>query len=144
MTWLRVQAFLDEPGARGSGDFLEAKSFNLPFTDDKRFPTVFVPAKDLGEELWETLQQEYDASGANPAKSYEGVLVYALCEDEAEINVAREAVRTVSWDQLAVWNPHAPIPFSETLLKVKACRHQLSRDAKITAQTESRLRDILN
>ena len=139
-----VQAFLDEAGARGAGDFLEARSFNLPFTDDKRFRTVYVPAKDLGEELWQTLQQEYDASRANPAKSYDGVLVYALCENEADINVAREAVRTISWDQLAGSIPHAPIPFSETLLKVKACRHYLSKDAKITAQTESRMRDILD
>ena len=139
-----VQTFLDEAGAKNADDFLEAKSFNLSFTDDKRFLTLYVPAKDLSEELWKSLRSECDAARVNPAKSYEGVLVYALCEDEAEVSVARAATETISWDQLAVSIPHVPTPFHETLLKVRACRYYLSKDAKITAQTESRMRDILD
>jgi len=139
-----VQAFLDEAGAKSSGAFLDARGFNLPNTDDKRFRTVYVPAKDLGPELWDELQKDYESHRANPVKSYEGVLVYALCEEEADISVARTAVKSLAWEHLAVSIPHAPIPFRETLLKVRACRHYLSKDAAITAQTESRMRDILD
>ena len=54
-----------------------------------------------------------------PAKSFEGTLVYVLCEDESEINVAREAAKTISDDNVALAVPHAPQPFTETLLRVK-------------------------
>ena len=45
---------------------------------------------------------------------------------------------------MALAIPHGPQPFTETLLKVKACRHYLppNEAEKISAQTESRLRDI--
>jgi ribosome-associated toxin RatA of RatAB toxin-antitoxin module len=45
---------------------------------------------------------------------------------------------------MAVAIPHEPQPFMELLLRVKACRHFLppSEAVKISAQTESRLRDI--
>ncbi len=139
-----VKAFLDDAGLKSSEEFVEAKGFNLPYTDDKRFRREFVRAKDLGKELWDSFQKKYDDARANPSKSYEGVLVYALCEDEADVNVARDAARIISWERLAVSVPHNPKPFGETLLKVRACRHYLSRDAKISAQTESRMRDILD
>jgi hypothetical protein len=79
-----------------------------------------------------------------PAQSFEGTLVYALCEDENEINVAREAAKTITENNVALAVPHAPQPFTETLLRVKACRHYLppNEAEKISAQTESRLRDI--
>ncbi len=139
-----VQSFLDEAGSKSTDEYLDAKGFNMPFSDDKRFRRVFVPAKDLGEELWDSLKNEYEAQRANPAKSYEGVLVYSLCEDEADITIAREAVKTIAWDNLAVSIPHVPTPFTEMLLKVRACRYHLSKDSTITAQTESRMRDILD
>lgn len=139
-----VAAFLEEAMPKSTGEYLEAKSFNLPFIDDKRFRPEYIPAKDLGRELWDSLRRDCDAAQANPTKSYEGVLVYALCENESDITTAREAVRTIDWDKLAVSIPSVSAPFSENLLKVRACRHYLSREAKITAQTESRIRDILD
>ena len=139
-----IQAFLDEVGVKSSEGFVEAKGFNQPYIDDKRFRKVYVPAKDLGDELWDSFKKEYETARANPSKGYEGVLVYALCEDEGDVSVAREAARKIQWEQLAVSIPHKPMPFGETLLKVRACRHYLSKDAKVTAQTESRLRDILD
>ena len=139
-----VTAFLEEAGGKNADAFIEAKSYNLPFTEDKRFRPVFIPAKDLGEDLWESLQNEYEANKVNPNKSYEGTLVYALCEDEAEIKIAREAVQKIPVNTIAVSVPHSPIQFSDLLLRVKACRHYTSQGSNITAQTESRLRDIFD
>ncbi|MDA2928387.1 hypothetical protein MYX84_00315 [Acidobacteria bacterium AH-259-O06] len=139
-----VAAFLEESGEKRLSEYSEAKGYNLPFGEDKRFRTRFVRAKDLGDALWEEIRTDYEESRNKPAKSFEGTLVYVLCEDEGEINVAREAAKTISDDNVALAVPHAPQPFTETLLRVKACRHYLppNEAEKISAQTESRLRDI--
>jgi hypothetical protein len=44
-----VAAFLEEAGGGCLSDFSEAKGYNLPFGEDKRFRTRFVRAKDLGD-----------------------------------------------------------------------------------------------
>ena len=140
-----VAAFLEEAGGKSLSDFAEAKGYNLPFGEDKCFRTRFVRAKDIGEALWDEIRKEYAENCNKPAQSFEGTLVYALCEDEAEVNVAREAAKTIADANVTLAVPHAPQPFSETLLRVKACRHYLppNEAGKISAQTESRLRDIL-
>ena len=139
-----VAAFLEEAGGKRLSDFAEAKGYNLPFGEDKRFRTRFVRAKDLGDALWDEIRTDYEESRNKAAKSFEGTLVYALCEDESAINVAREAAKTIADNNVALAVPHAPQPFTETLLRVKACRHSLppNEAEKISAQTESRLRDI--
>jgi hypothetical protein len=139
-----VAAFLEEAGGKRLSDFAEAKGYNMPFGEDKRFRTRFVRAKDLGDALWDEIRTEYIENRNKPSKSFEGTLVYTLCEDDAEVNVAREAAKYISDANVALAVPHAPQPFTETLLKVKACRHYLppNEAEKISAQTESRLRDI--
>jgi len=139
-----VIAFLEEAAGKHLPDFSEAKGYNLPFSEDKRFRARFIRAKDIGEKLWNEIRDEYELGQNNPLKSYEGTLVYALCEDEAEINVTREAVKTISDDNVTVAVPHSPQSFTDALLRVKACRYYLppNEAEKISAQTESRLRDI--
>ena len=139
-----VTAFLEEAGGKRFSDFAEAKGYNMPFGEDKRFRTRFVRAKDLVDALWDEIRTEYNESRNKPSKSFEGALVYALCEDDAEVNVAREAAKSISDDNVALAVPQAPHPFTEILLRVKACRYYLppNEAEKISAQTESRLRDI--
>lgn len=138
-----VKAFTEE-FTKQLPEFSEAKGYNLPFTEDKRFRTRFVRAKDLGDALWDEIRADYAESRNKPANSFEGTLVYVLCEDEAEINVAKEAVKTNEDENVAMAVPHAPQPFTEILLRVKACRHYLppNEAEKLSAQAESRLRDI--
>jgi len=138
-----VEAFLEEAG--GGRLFADAKGYNLPFGGDKRFRTRFVRAKDLGNMLWDEIRREY-ATSSKPSESFEGTLVYALCENEAEVNMAREAAKNITDENVVLAVPHAPQPFTETLLRVKACRHYLppNEAEKISAQTESRFQDILN
>jgi hypothetical protein len=140
-----VAAFLEEGGGKHLSNFADAKGYNLPFGEDKRFRTRFVRAKDLGDALWDEIRSDYEENRNKPSQCFEGTLVYTLCEDEAEVNVAREAVKAVPEANIAVAVPHSAQPFTDTLLRVKACRHCLppSETGKISAQTESRLRDIL-
>jgi hypothetical protein len=139
-----VAAFLEEAAGKHFPEFIEAKGYNLPFSEDKRFRSRFVRAKDLGTAFWDEIRTDYTDNRHKPVKSVEGTLVYVLCEDEGDISVAREAARTVGDDNVALAVPHTPQPFTETLLRVKACRHYLppNEAEKISAQTESRLRDI--
>ncbi len=140
-----VAAFLEEAAGKRLSEYAEAKGYNLPFGEDKRFQMRFVRSRDLGEALWEEIRTACAERRSKPAKSVEGALVYVLCEDESEIHVAREAARAVLDHNVALAVPHAPQPFSEVLLRVKACRHYLPphEAEKISAQTESRLWDIL-
>ncbi|MCP4104691.1 MAG: hypothetical protein GY749_04010 [Desulfobacteraceae bacterium] len=139
-----VAAFIEESGGKRLSEYSEAKGYNMPFGEDKRFRIRFVRAKDIGNAFWEEIRTGFEGSRNKPAKSFEGTLVCVLCEDEAEINVAREAAMTISDGNIALAVPHSPQPFTETLLRVKACRYYLppNEAEKISAQTESRLRDI--
>lgn len=141
-----VAAFLEEAGKKSLLNFIDAKGYNLPFGEDKRFQTRFVRAKDLNEALWVEIRTACESNRNKPSQSFEGTLVYALCEDEAEVDMARDAARTIADVNVALAVPHAPKPFSEALLRVKACRHYLpgNEAEKISVQTESRLRDILD
>ena len=140
-----VEAFLKEAGDAKELEFLEAKQYNLHFNEDKRFKRYFMRAKDLGDKLWEDLKRDLEESSNKEKISYEGMVVYALCEDEAEIQIAKKAVKDIPDSNLAVAIPISPQPFTETLLRVKACIHYLppNEAEKISAQTESRLRDVL-
>ena len=140
-----VQAFLEEAGVKKNIHFLEAKQYNLAYSEDKRFRRVFKQAKDLGPDLWKSLVEEKAEAGGNCNTGYEGIVVYALCENDADIKVAKGAVGFIPKDDLVVSIPHDPQPFSETLLKVKACRHylQAGEAEKLNPQTEIRFQDFL-
>jgi len=140
-----VRAFLEEAGAKQNLDFMEAKNYNLHFGEDKRFRMRFMRAKDLSTSLWDEIRNDWEQSQSKPGTSYEGTVLYALCEDEAEINAAREAIESITDVNLTVAIPHSPQPFTENLLRVKGCRHYLppGQAQNVSAQTESRLRDLL-
>lgn len=139
-----VQAFIEEAGEKKENNFLEAKQYNLAYSEDKRFRRVFKRAKDLGPALWQSLINEKDEASKNCNTSYEGIAVYALCEDEADLKVAKNAVGSIPEKYIVVSIPHDPQPFSEPLLKVKACRHylQAGEAEKLNPQTEIRFRDL--
>lgn len=137
-----VQAFIEETGEKNK--FLEAKQYNLTYNEDKRFYRVFKQAKDLEPQLWEDILTQMEEAGKNCNNSYEGVVVYSLCEEQADIKVAMDAVETIPDQRILVSIPHNPQPFQDALLKVKACRYYLraGEAEKLNPQTEIRLRDI--
>ncbi|MDD3580048.1 MAG: hypothetical protein PHW74_03385 [Desulfobacca sp.] len=140
-----VAAFLEEAADGQKLEFLEAKQYNLPYGEDKRCRTYFVRPRAVGDTFWQTLKADWENSRNNEKKSYEGVVVYILCEDEGEIKLAQSQVQQIPAPYIAVSVPHSPQPFTDLLLQVKACRHYLppQEAEKISAQTEARLRDLL-
>jgi hypothetical protein len=140
-----VDAFLEETGDGQKLEFLEAKQYNMPYNEDKRCRRYFVRPKDLGANFWEKLQTDWENSRGNEKKGYEGIVIYTLCEDEGEIKLAKSEVQNIPEPHMAISVPHSPQPFSDLLLRVKACQHYLppNEAEKISAQTEARLRDLL-
>jgi energy-coupling factor transporter ATP-binding protein EcfA2 len=128
-------------------DFLPANHWNLTFNEDKRLKRKFVRGRELGVDLWAALEQEAVVAGAKFATAYEGHAVYALCEDEAEITLARDAVKTLPpHGNILVAVTHDPTPFREDLKKVLACRHYVSAEeaGKQPAQSTSRIQNMLD
>ena len=125
-------------------DFLVAKQWNLTFGEDKRLRRKFVRGRELGADLWAALEQEAVTAGARFSTSFEGHAVYALCEDEGEVALARAAVKTIPPGTILVAVPLEPTPFREDLKKVLACRHYLAPEeaTKHPAQTIARIQDM--
>lgn len=140
-----LAALLEEAPDSAEIEFLEAKQYNLHFNEDKRFLRRFAMAKDIGLDLWNRYHLEWEQDQSKDRKSAEGLIVYVICEDDAALQMARNAARSVLFDNIALAIPIAAQEFTEALLKVKACRHFLppNEAEKISAQAEARLRDIL-
>jgi len=139
-----IEEFIDESDKKQ--EYSPASGYNLPYGEDKRFRTLFVKANDLGSVFWDEIRKEYEEHLDKPEKSFEGTLIYVLCEDENEIRIAREAAKEIRDNNVAIAVPHEPKPFTEILLKVKACKYYLppNEEQKISAQTEIRFRDLLD
>lgn len=128
-------------------EYLIANGYNLAFTEDKRLKRHFVRGRELGPELWKSLVEARQKQETKFASSYEGHAVYALCEDEGEIQQAKNAVKTIPGDsRILVAIHHEPTPFRENLMRVLACRHLLAPEeaAKHPAQVVARIRDMLD
>lgn len=140
-----VETFLDQAGEKQELEFLVAKQYNLHFNEDKRFKCHFIKAKDLGNELWDELEKKQEENSLKERNSYEGDVIYALCEDDSDIQIAKNVIQDIPNLNVAVAIPHNAQSFTDLLLKVMACRHYLppNEAEKISAQTESRLRDIM-
>jgi len=126
--------------------FLVANQWNLAFGEDKRLKRVFVRGRELGPDLWERLEAGERKDAPKFGASYEGHAVYAICEDEGELHLARDAVKDLPEGHIVVAVPNEPTPFAENLRRVLACRHLCSGDEaqKHAAQTVARIRDMLD
>ncbi len=139
-----VRAFVEEAGDKKELTYLEAKQYNLTYNEDKRLLRVFKKAKDLGPELWKALFDEMVEAEKNCGTSYEGIAVYCLCEDDTDIKIAKDTLAGMGEKRIVLSIPHEPQPFTEALIKVKACRYylQAGEAEKLNPQTEARFRDL--
>ncbi|MEI8245307.1 MAG: hypothetical protein WCI51_05715 [Lentisphaerota bacterium] len=141
-----IDSFLRETQDSSREEFLPARQHNLPYSDDRRFARKYVRATDLKPSFFEALSSEKKETDSKTKLSYEGIAVYVICEDEIEISQAREAAQKNPFDFISVAVPNNSTPYKQNLERVKACRHYLSpeEERKLTAQTVSRMRDMLD
>ena len=108
-----LAALIEEAADPHEREFLKAGQYNLAFNEDKRFQRRFVRAKNLGKNLWNELYREREQGFLKERDGGEGVVIYALCENETDIRVAREAAKEIPYENMAVAIPHEPQPFME-------------------------------
>ncbi|MEI8131486.1 MAG: hypothetical protein WCG34_03565 [Leptolinea sp.] len=132
---------------------LPVAEYNSLFQEDKRLRRVFATPQDLlkknkladGSELsfWDILEQE--RKGQKDWKDrYEGVIVYVLCEDENDIQNARQAARGNHAPTILVGIPREPIPVKEKIQKFQAVQRFMddSKYQKLDTQEKSLVEEI--
>jgi hypothetical protein len=105
-------------------EWTEAKGHNQSYLGDKRLLRLFAVPLELttkhkaanGTQIsyWEYLEQRRTAN-KNWNESYDSTMVYVLCETEADIQAAQQAVKGNKNSTVIVGVPRAPIPYRESV-----------------------------
>lgn len=108
---------------------LEAKGHNQSYVGDKRVLRVWATPAELtathkladGTEAgyWDLLERGR-RSERNWKDRYDGILVYVLCETEAEIKQAQHAAKGNNEETIIVGIPRSPIPIRESVIDLLA------------------------
>lgn len=133
--------------------WLEAKSYNLPYDEDKRLLRNFARPGALeatfvheGVEVDYFTHQEQQMRATTAWKdSYEGVAVYVLCETDEEVQRARRLAEGNHSAYVIVGVPRQPIPIREAVMNLQAALHiQETEDLdSMSLQDRSRLQQDL-
>ncbi len=108
--------------------YLEAKDYNLPYSEDKRLLRRIVRAVDLGLEkgedgekvnYFQMLEGEVE-SETNQKGEYEGVALYVLCENPEDLSRAKSFCARNESDRIVVAIPKEPIHFLDAILDLRA------------------------
>lgn len=135
------------------GEWLEAKTYNQLYTEDKRLRRIFAVPSDLratythkpsGDTLdFFSYQERFIDDKADWKERFEGVIVYVLCESEDDIDRARKAVAINQSARIIVGIPRQPIAIRAAVMNVRAAAHiQKTEDLEaMTLQDRSRLQE---
>jgi hypothetical protein len=108
--------------------YLEAKGYNLPYSEDKQLLRRFVrPAELTAEEqtpqgkrtFFNKLEEELTASIAKK-NEYEGYALYVVCETQEEISKAKDACSRNTSERIVLAIPKQPVPLLESVMGYKA------------------------
>jgi len=134
-------------------EMLEAFNHNQQFTEDKRFRRVFAEPGELeetyegdapGEEIsyFEKLERIRNAE-KEWDKSFDGTMVYVLCETQEDIARAKAAAKANREERVLVGIPRSPIPILESLMYLRAVKSIEEGDdfANLSAQDQLRYRE---
>lgn len=125
-----LQSFLDLNPLANDEVFLEAKDYNAVYNEDKRLKVVFATAKMLSQEqilngvtysFFDTLEQERLQVFRN-ANGYEGVAVYAFCENDQDIELVKKIIRNNSQQRIVIAVPRNPINLDDAVYTLKALK----------------------
>lgn len=107
--------------------FTEAKGHNKEYLGDKRVRRVFATPQELlakkkmvsGPEVGFWDYHEFHRRGQQSWNDrYDGIMVYVLCENETEIKIAQQAVKSNNCANIIVGIPRIPIYIRETVLNL--------------------------
>lgn len=116
----------------------EAKGHNQDYLGDKRLLRVFAQPRDLSRKykladsreasFWE-YRDEHRMAQKGWHERYDGIMVYVLCENEADIQHAQQAVRSNVCPTIIVGVPKSPMPLKETVIDLMAIQAFMNTEA---------------
>jgi hypothetical protein len=125
--------------------FVEARSYNLTYGEDKRFLRwIALPGELKTPDFYSRLQEKQE--GENDWKnSYEGTAVYVLCQSGDEIEKARQYAASNFGKNIAVAIPNEPIRAREIVMNIKAVQSIMDAIAyeNYSTQDKARLVELL-
>ena len=129
-------------------EYLEAKDYNIQFSEDKRLKRRIVRAVDLGSEsdaaggkgFFAALEAQLSHDVTKPG-DYEGIALYVVCETQEEIKLARNFSTKNESHRIVVAIPRQPIPMLDALMDLNALVYikQSPEAANFTMQDNSAL-----
>lgn len=111
--------------------YLEAKNYNLPYSEDKRLQRRFVRGADLETErvvsgetknYFEVLESEIAAQIAKSGE-FEGLALYVVCSTPEEIVKAKDLCAKNQSERIVVAIPRQPVPLEDAILELRALLH---------------------
>lgn len=134
--------------------FTEAKGHNQDYLGDKRLRRVFATPQELtakykladGSEVsfWAYHEAQRLAQKAWSDR-YDGVMVFVICENEIEIQVAQQAVKSNNVATIAVGVPKVAIPMKMAVIDLMAVQNFMGSDAysKLEFQEKALVEEML-
>lgn len=133
-----MQEFLTFNPLKRDELYLDAKDYNGQYQEDKRLKAVFATPEMLGEkrlvngvelDFFETLEAEREEGGIG-ADGYEGTAIYIFCENDLDIETARQGCVKNTFNRVVVAIPRNPIHVFETIFTLLAMRSDLMESEK--------------
>ena len=133
--------------------YLKAKKYNTAYNEDKRLKRRYALPPQLesiqtieGKEVdYFTYLEREITDGKNWKDGIEGFVVYVFCEDDGQIQRAKEAVRRNKSEKIIVAVPNEPLPIMDALLDYNAVKSiQSSKDYETySMQDKARLSELI-
>lgn len=108
--------------------YLEAKNYNLQYSEDKQLLRRFVRSADLGtieetpqgkRDFFQKLEEEITLSIAKK-NEHEGMALYVICETADEISKAKDFCSRNNSQRIVVGIPKQPVPLTDAVMEYRA------------------------
>jgi len=132
----------------------EAKGHNQGYLGDKRLLRVFATPQDLSAKqkladgsaatFW-TYQENLRRAQKSWSDRHDGVMVFVLCENDTDIQVAQQAAKSNDCLNVIVGVPKAPIPVKMAVIELMAVQRFMESEAygKLEFQEKALVEEML-
>jgi energy-coupling factor transporter ATP-binding protein EcfA2 len=124
--------------------YLEAKDYNLAYSEDKRLERRLVRPTDLDTDFFRRLEDELQRDSRKG--DYEGLALYTVCQSEDDIQKARDGCAANQSNRIIVAIPKNPVLVLDAVLELRALQSiETSPEAQsFTTQDRALLNERLN
>ncbi|MEN6326021.1 MAG: chitobiase/beta-hexosaminidase C-terminal domain-containing protein [Syntrophomonas sp.] len=124
-------------------EYLEPKTYNASFFEDKRLKRYFVTVKEIeADTFFADLDKLVQTSKTDIKKSYEATVIYVICESLDEVRRAITAASKNVYPNLLVGVPSEEIPIFDTVFSLKGCINIKNDD--FSPQDQGVLKEYIN